>query len=81
MIQFIYIYIHIYMYIMSDPLQFPVLYSKSLLFIYFIYSGVYLSTHFNYPIPFLFGNHKFVFYVCVSVSVLYSFLLLFRLHI
>ena len=38
--------------------------------------------HSSFPLPF--GNHKFVFYVCKSVSVLYidSFVLFFKiLHI
>ena len=51
---------------------FPVLYSKTLLFIYFIYSNVYLLIPNSKFIlsPFPFGNHKFIFCVCESVSVL-----------
>ena len=50
----------------------------SLLLIYFICSNLYLLIpHSNCPspLPLLFGNHKFVFYICKYVSVLciYSF--------
>ena len=50
----------------------------SLLLIYFICSTLYLLIlHSNCPspLPLLFGNHKFVFYICEYVSVLhvYSF--------
>ena len=45
------------------------LYSKILLFIYFIYSSLYLlipnSLFIPPPPSFLFGNHKFAFYVCM----------------
>ena len=49
------------------------LYSRSLLVIYFIYCRVYVSipiSQFIFPTPFPFGNHKFAFYVCGSISVL-----------
>ena len=48
-----------------------VLYSRSLLLFYFKYSNVYMSIPNSQfiPLPPLpFGNHKFVFYVCESVS-------------
>ena len=45
-------------------MDFPVLYSRSLLVISFIYSSVYLLI---YPSPLPFGNHIFVFYACVSI--------------
>ena len=50
------------------------LYSSSLLIIYFIHSSVYMlipSSYFNIPpTSFPFGNHTFVFYVFESLSVL-----------
>ena len=61
--------------------------SKSLLFIYFMYSSVYLlipNSWFVPPsLPLPFGNHKFVFYVYDSVSVVYVnwFVLFSRFHI
>jgi len=45
-------------------IQFPVLYSRPLLFICFIYHRVYLLI----PLLLPFGNHKFVFYVCEFYS-------------
>ena len=47
-------------------IEFLVLYSRSLLVIYFIYSSVCMSSYFIPP-PFLFGNQKFVFYGYVSI--------------
>ena len=42
--------------------------------IYFIYNSVYLlipNSYFISPsLPFSFGNHKIIFYVCESISVL-----------
>ena len=67
-------------------IQFPMLYSRALLFICFIYSSLYLlipnSLFIPVPLPFPSGNNKFVFYVCESVSVLQisSFLSYFRFH-
>ena len=48
----------------------PCAYSKSWLFIYFIYSTGHLLILYSKFIPpyFLFGNCKFVFYVCESIS-------------
>ena len=49
---------------------------ESLLLISFICSSLYLLIlHSNCPSLFLFGNHKFAFYICEYVSVLhiYSF--------
>ena len=47
-------------------------YSRSLLFISFIHSSLYLliqSPNLSHPpLPFPFGNHKFVFYVSESIS-------------
>ena len=51
--------------------EFPVLYSRSLLLFYFKYSNMYMSVPNSQFIPLLplpFGNHKFVFCVCESVS-------------
>jgi len=51
---------------------FPVLYSGSLVIIYFVYSSVYMlipNSSFTFPPSFSFGNCKFVFYVCGSTSV------------
>ena len=45
------------------------LYSRSLLTMYFIYSSVYVNSKLLiYPslLPFPFGNHKLVFKVCIS---------------
>ena len=71
---------HTQIYIFSDsfPLwvitkhwvEFPMLYSRSL-FICFIHSSVYMLIPNSLFIPpFSFGNHKFVFYVSGSISVL-----------
>ena len=51
-----------------------------LLLIYFMYSSLYLLIPYSQFVPLPFGNHKIVFYVCESVSVLYidSFVLFFR---
>ena len=61
--------------------EFPVLYSRSLLVIYFIYS-MYVNPNLSiYPSPPLPpGNHKFVFYICGSISVLQMFLCTIFLH-
>ena len=78
---FSYAYTYIHSFSISFPVQviteywvaFPVLCSRSLLIIYVIYSSVYmLIPNLIYPSspPFPFGNHKFVFEVCESVSVL-----------
>ena len=56
------------------------LYSRSLLVIYFIYSDVYMSKLLIYLSPtFLFVNHKLISYVFESISVLQisSFVLFF----
>ena len=48
------------------------LYSKSLLFVYFIYSSMYLlilNSQFISSSPFPFGSHKFAFYVYESVPI------------
>ena len=53
--------------------QSSVLYSRSLLAIYFIYSSVYMSIPTFQLIPSPDsppGSHKFVFYICNSISVL-----------
>ena len=58
--------------IIKYSVQFPVLYRRSILFIYFIYYGVYmLIPNFQF-IPSPFGNHQLIFYVCGSTSVLYK---------
>ena len=63
--------------------EFPVLCSRSLLVIYCIYNSVCMSVPNSQFIPppphFPFGNHKFVFEVCESISVLWisSFVSLF----
>ena len=48
------------------------LYSKFLLVIYFIYSSMYVSAQVSQfiplSLPFLLGNHKFIFYICDSIS-------------
>ena len=72
-------YTHIYVYGYSFPLwfitgyriQFPVLYCRSLLFTYFMYNSLYLLVPNSLLIsllPFPFGNHTFVFYICDYVS-------------
>ena len=81
----IYIYIYIYTYLffkISVPLvtiehqvEFPVLYSSLSLSIYFIHvnSSVYMLVpifQFILHPPSPLGVHKFVFYVCVSISAL-----------
>ena len=60
---------------------FPVLYSRTLLSICFTYSSLYLLI--PAPPPFPFGNNRFVFQVCESVSVLKisSVVLYFSFHI
>ena len=55
--------------------EFPVLYSRPLLVIYFIYSSIYWhiqsqSPNFSLFPPFPPGNHKFVFYMYDSISAL-----------
>ena len=59
------------------------LYSKLLLVIYFIHSGRYMSIQPSLPIyaspPLSPGNHKFVFYICDSTSVLYALYIAFGL--
>ena len=74
------IYIPFHYRLLQDSKHFPGLYSKSLLFIYFIYE--WLSTNpklLIYPshLPLLY--HKFMFYVWEAVSLLYihSFVLFF----
>ena len=76
--------LHIYtsLYIFSDSfllqviigcwVQFPALFSKSLLFIYFMYGNVCLQIPYSLSLhtTFPFDNLKFAFYVCVSDSVL-----------
>ena len=65
----------------------PELYGIFLFLIYFICSSLYLLIPYllfvpsSIPLPF--GNHKLVFYICESVSLLYihSFVLYFRFHI
>ena len=47
--------------------EFPMLYSSSLLVTCFIYSGGYTSLPISQFIP---DNHKLVFYICDSTSVL-----------
>ena len=52
---------------------FPVPYSKPLLFIYFIYSRVYLLSPYSYfipSLPSLLVTIGLFFYVCESVSIL-----------
>ena len=54
-------------------IEFPVLYSRNLFVIYFIYSSVYMSlpiSQFIPPHPVPPGNQKFIFYICNSISVL-----------
>ena len=55
-------------------LNIPVLYSRTLLFINSIYNDLHLLTpnsQYVFPSPpFPFGNHKFIFYVSESLSVL-----------
>ena len=53
--------------------EFLVLYIRSLLLIYFIYSSMYMSVPVSQLIPLLpfpLGIHKFVFYICDSISAL-----------
>ena len=52
--------------------EFPVLYSRSLLVIYFIYSSVYMSIPISQfiPPPLPPSNDEFVFYICESIPVL-----------
>ena len=75
-------HIYISLYILSDSfllqviigcwVQFPALFSKFLLVIYFMYGNVYLQIPYSLSLhtTFPFDNLKFVFYVCVSDSVL-----------
>ena len=58
------------------------LYSKSLVGIYFIYSSLYMSVPISqYSSPYLFptGNHNFVIYICDSISQTGSFFFFFFL--
>ena len=62
------------------------LYKKSLVVFYLFYVQQFISVNpilLICPFPVPFANHKFVFYVCEPISVLYidSFVLFFRLHI
>ena len=53
-------------------IKFPVLYRRSFLVVYFIYSCVYMSipiTQLTSPHSFSPSNYKFVFYICSSISV------------
>ena len=57
--------------------QFPLLYSRTLLFIYSIYNSLHLlisncQSIFPYPLPL--GSHRSFLYVCESVSVLWKFI-------
>ena len=56
-------------FIIGYRVQFPVLYSRALVLTCFIYSGVYLlipNSYFLPPSPpFPFGNHMFVFCLCI----------------
>ena len=59
----------------KEWILFPVLYGKSLLLIYFMCSSLHRFipvSSFIIPPTFTVGNHKFVCYVCESVSVLYT---------
>ena len=64
-----------YDFFIGYKIEFPVLYSRSLLFIYFPYNNFYVLISNSYFIPhvptFSFGSHKFVFYVCESFSFLF----------
>ena len=79
--------IQLYIYMYSFPLwlitgywiQFPGLYSRTLLFIYFIYSSLYLLTqtpNSTHPPTTTspFGNHTFAFYVWVCFSFVEKFI-------
>ena len=59
----------------------PVLYNTSLQLVCFIHSSLYPLTLPLFPLPF--GNHRFVLYICESVSFghIHSFLLLFRFQL
>ena len=60
----------LFLYSSLQTTEFPVLYSRSLLVIYVIYSSVYMLipiSQFTPPSLSSF-NSKFVFYVCVSIS-------------
>ena len=54
-------------------LNIPVLYSRTWLFIHSICNSLYLLTANSQsnlpPLPYPFGNHKSVIYVCESVSI------------
>ena len=53
--------------------MFLMLYSRSLLVIYFIFGSVYMSIPISQLIPppsLPLGSHKFAFYICDSISVL-----------
>ena len=78
----LYIYLHIYIHTYRSTLRlfliqaiteywvaFPELYSRSFLVIYFIYSSVYTSVPIFNLSP-THCNHKFVFYICDSISIL-----------
>ena len=74
----IYIYIYIlfqvlFLYRLLQNIEFPMLYGRFLLVICYIYSSVYMLIPTSWFIlaHFPFGNHKFVFYVCGSISILY----------
>ena len=73
-----YTYTYTHSFLDSIPIQviteywvdFPVLYSRFLLVIYFVYSRVSMSVPISQFIPrtpFLLGNRKFVFYICCTV--------------
>ena len=74
MIQF-YIYIYIYIYIYQNNEQSFLCYTVgpwwlTILYLQHVYVNPKLLIY--PPSPFPFDNHKFVFYVCGSVSVLYT---------
>ena len=55
-------------------MEFPVLYSRFLLVIYFIYSSVCQFCSPNLSLPSLFpGKHKFAFYICDSILFIFKF--------
>ena len=60
----------------------PVLYSRSVLVFYFVYSSMYMSVPVSQFIScFSFGNHKFNFYICDSIEgILLRFLPIPSLH-
>ena len=63
---------------------FPVLHSKSLLLIHFIYNSVYLFTPILLiytPLRFPIGNHQCIFYMCEPVSLLLVESFVFYFHI